>query len=202
MKVIICDKCKKPVNFKDVRHIVVRTEETEHVLDFCSCCYFAIVESIESLEDLGKSEIDSCRKVISDSKKAALNKMIDEGELSSTQIALKLDLKPKTVANYKGRYLKAKKSEQAKKVVSRKKAEESILPKKEDIEPNAVLPEVANPVILEKKPVGRPRKKKKIDTAKAKALLGAGWSYEKIARSEFYCSVEELKEALEESKSH
>ena len=31
MKAIICDKCKKPVNIKDVRHIVVRTEETEHV---------------------------------------------------------------------------------------------------------------------------------------------------------------------------
>lgn len=34
MKVIIYDKCKKPINIKDVRHIVVRTEETEHILDF------------------------------------------------------------------------------------------------------------------------------------------------------------------------
>lgn len=50
MKVIICDKCKKPINIKDVRHIVVRTEEIEHILDFCNCCYFAIAESIESLK--------------------------------------------------------------------------------------------------------------------------------------------------------
>lgn len=40
MKVIICDKCKKPINIKDVRHIVVRTEETEHVLDFLQLLLF------------------------------------------------------------------------------------------------------------------------------------------------------------------
>ena len=198
MKAIICDKCKKPVNIKDVRHIVVRTEETEHVLDFCNCCYFAIAESIESLKDLGN---DSPRKVISNSKKAALNKMIDEGELSSAQMATRLGLKPKTVTNYRYRYLKAKRDGQVKKVVSKKKIEESLLQKKEDIEPNAVLPEVTDPIIPEKKPKGRPRKLK-VDVPKAKALLAAGWSYEKIARSEFHCSVEELKNVLEESKSH
>lgn len=106
MKVIICDKCKKPINIKDVRHIVVRTEETEHILDFCDCCYFTVVESIKSLKDL---DSDSLRKIISDSKKAALNKMIDEGILSSTQMAVQLGLKPKTVANYRCRYLKVKK---------------------------------------------------------------------------------------------
>lgn len=193
MKAIICDKCKKPVNIKDVRHIVVRTEETEHVLDFCNCCYFAIAESIESLEDLGKSEVDSCRKIISDSKKAALNKMIDEGELSSTQMAIKLGLKPKTVANYKGRYLKAKKGSQVQKAIS-KKVQKIESQQEEKIDANI-------PVISEKKPIGRP-KKVKVDVSKAKALLAAGWSYEKIARSEFHCSVEELKNVLEESKSH
>lgn len=193
MKAIICDKCKKPVNIKDVRHIVVRTEETEHVLDFCNCCYFAIAESIESLEDLGKSEVDSCRKIISDSKKAALNKMIDEGELSSTQMAIKLGLKPKTVANYKGRYLKAKEGSQVKKAIS-KKVQKIESQQEEKVDANI-------PVIPEKKPVGRP-KKLKVDVPKAKALLAAGWSYEKIARSEFHCSVEELKNVLEESKSH
>lgn len=193
MKAIICDKCKKPVNIKDVRHIVVRTEETEHVLDFCNCCYFAIAESIESLEDLGKSEVDSCRKIISDSKKAALNKMIDEGELSSTQMAIKLGLKPKTVANYKGRYLKAKKSSQVKKAIS-KKVQKIESQQEEKIDANI-------PVIPEKKPIGRP-KKVKVDVSKAKALLAAGWSYEKIARSEFHCSVEELKNVLEEAKQH
>lgn len=106
MKVIICDKCKKPINIKDVRQIVVRTEETEHVLDFCNCCYFAIAESIESLKDL---DSDNPRKVVSDIKKAALVKMIDEGRLSSAQIAAQLGLKPKTVVNYRCRYLKAKK---------------------------------------------------------------------------------------------
>lgn len=198
MKAIICDKCKKPVNSKEVRHITARTEETEYVLDFCSCCYFTTVENIESLTNLGS---DTHRKVISDSKKAALNKLIDEGELSSTQMAIQLGLKPKTVSNYRCRYLKAKKNGQMKKVVSRKKGRESALPKKEYIEPNAVLPEVANPVIPEKKPIGRPRKLK-VDVPKAKALLAAGWSYEKIARSEFHCSVEELKNVLEESKLH
>lgn len=86
-------------------------------------------------------------------------------------------------------------------MVSKKKIEESLLQKKEDIEPNAVLPEVTDPIIPEKKPKGRPRKLK-VDVPKAKALLAAGWSYEKIARSEFHCSVEELKNVLEESKSH
>lgn len=71
MKAIICDKCKKPINIKAVRHIVVRTEETEYVLDFCNCCYFAIAESIESLKDLDN---DNPRKVISDIKKDALDK--------------------------------------------------------------------------------------------------------------------------------
>ena len=198
MIAIICDKCKKPINIKAVRHIVVRTEETEHVLDFCNCCYFAIAESIESLKDLDN---DNPRKVISDIKKDALDKMIDEGILSSAQMAAQLGLKHKMVINYRCRYLKAKRDRQAEKVVSEKKIDESLSQKKEDIEPNAVLPEVTDPIIPEKKPKGRPRKLK-VDVPKAKALLAAGWSYEKIARSEFHCSVEELKNVLEESKSH
>lgn len=198
MKVIICDKCKKPISIKDVRHIVVRTEETEHILDFCNCCYFAIAESIESLKDL---DSDNPRKVISDIKKAALDKMIDEGILSSAQMAAQLGLKHKTVINYRCRYLKAKRDGQTKKVVSEKKIDESLLQKKENIEPNADSPEVTDQVIPEKKPIGRPRKLK-VDAPKANALLAAGWSYEKMARSEFHCSVEELKNVLEESKSH
>lgn len=96
--------------------------------------------------------MDSCRKIISDSKKAALNKMIDEGELSSTQMAIKLGLKPKTVANYKGRYLKAKKGSQVKKAIS-KKVQKIESQQEEKIDANI-------PVISEKKPIGRPKKVK------------------------------------------
>lgn len=84
-------------------------------------------------------------------------------------------------------------------MVSEKKIDESLLQKKENIEPNADSPGVTDQVIPEKKPVGRP-KKLKVDVPKARALLAAGWSYEYIARSEFHCSVEELKNALEEAK--
>lgn len=142
---------------------------------FVIAAIFATAESIESLKDL---DSDNPRKVISDIKKAAMNKMIDEGILSSAQMAAQLGLKHKTVINYRCRYLKAKRDGQTKKVVSKKKIEESLLQKKEDIEPNAVLPEVTDPIIPEKKPKGRPRKLK-VDVPKAKALLAAGWSYEK-----------------------
>lgn len=70
-----------------------------------------------------------------------------------------------------------------------------MLQKKEDIEPNAVLPEVTDPIIPEKKPKGRPRKLK-VDVPKAKALLAAGWSYEKIARSEFHWFCRRVKECF------
>ena len=54
-------------------------------------------------------------------------------------------------------------------------------------------------VIQEKEPapVPPPTVSKKLDTAKIKALLHAGWSMEKIARTEFHCTTAEIKEALE-----
>lgn len=62
------------------------------------------------------------------------------------------------------------------------------------------------PVSVDEKPsvkvkpkaiVGSSDNKKKIDVPKVKALLKAGWSYERIANSEMHCSVVELKEAVE-----
>ena len=44
--------------------------------------------------------------------------------------------------------------------------------------------------------VGSSDNKKKIDVPKVKALLRAGWSYERIANSEMHCSVMELKEEI------
>lgn len=44
--------------------------------------------------------------------------------------------------------------------------------------------------------VGSSDSKKKIDVPKVKALLRAGWSYERIANSEMHCSVVELKEEI------
>lgn len=43
-----------------------------------------------------------------------------------------------------------------------------------------------------------PTKKSDIDVGKARALIRAGWSIERIARTELYCTVEDLNTALED----
>lgn len=41
---------------------------------------------------------------------------------------------------------------------------------------------------------------KKLDLGKARALLAAGWSLQRIAREELHCTVEELKDALDSQR--
>lgn len=63
------------------------------------------------------------------------------------------------------------------------------------------VPEQKQEIIQEKEPVPVPPptvSRKKLDAAKIRALLRAGWSMEKIARTEFHCTTAEIKEALEE----
>lgn len=216
MKVILCEKCGKIMDpsKKQICEISIKIPNfhstEEKIYDVCPSCAMEIQHLFNTsiVTDLLK---EPAEKQITKSDK--IRNLIALGK-TNREIAdeLNYDIKHVVGVRYKDAQKAKKKAEKPdNKNTSIKKAiinSEPMKMTKDTLETNvflsknkdcSVIDSTTKPKIIAKIPASGKvilSTGKKIDVPKLQALLKAGWSYEKIAKTEFYCSIEELKEAL------